>query len=176
MSTFAKRVALAAFVGLACLTTTASAQKTATAKPARPEVGELAEAYAGDKNLVVTIVRVGKRENKQALVEIVGLDHPWNRRIFKANVANIAPNSSSIVKNEYTIKVNGGDWNLARTEDNQLTLFLRENGATGKSQEYRLGFAKSISDDTRPEYLLTAYLKQEADPKISTKNIAGKAK
>ena len=163
MKNVVKLWAVAAFASLASVAPTFTAQAQAT--QARPEVSELAECYTGDKNLTVTIVRVGKRENKQALVEIVGLDHPWNRRIFKANVANIAPANSSLVKNEYIIKVNGRDWHLARLEDNQLTLFLREDGATGRSQEYHLAFSQGVSDDTKPEYLLTAYLKQESGGK-----------
>ncbi|HEX8329636.1 MAG TPA: hypothetical protein VF629_19015 [Hymenobacter sp.] len=153
-------IGFAALLSLASATTT-HAQKATAAAPARPEVGEQAEAYSGDKNLLVTIVRVGKRENKQALIEIVGLDHPWNRRIFKANVTNIASGQSTAVKNNYEITVNGGSWNLATTEDNYLTLNLRENGATGRQQSYRLAFDRGIANDTKPEYLLTAYLKQD---------------
>jgi hypothetical protein len=138
----------------------AHAQKAATTKSARPEVGEQAEAYSGAKNLQVTIVRLGKRENKQALVEIVGLDHPWNRRIFKADVTNLASGSSTAVKNNYEINVNGKSWNLATTEDNNLTLNLRDNGLTGQEHSYRLAFDKAIADDTKPEWLLTAYLEQ----------------
>ena len=138
----------------------AHAQKAGAATQARPEVGEQAEAYSGDKNLLVTIVRVGKRENKQALIEIVGLDHPWNKRIFKANVTNIASGHSTAVKNNYEITVNGKSWNLATTEDNYLTLNLREDGATGRQMSYRLAFDKGTADDTKPEWLLTAYLKQ----------------
>jgi len=123
-------------------------------------VGAQAEACSGDKNLLVTIVRVGKRENKQALIEIVGLDHPWNKRILKANVTNIASGHSTAVRNNYEITVNGKSWNLATTEDNYLTLNLREDGATGRQQSYRLAFDKGTADDTKPEYLLTAYLNQ----------------
>lgn len=147
---------------------TTDAQKAGQTTQVRPEVGEQAEAYSGDKNLVVTIVRVGKREQKQALVEIIGLDHPWSRRIFKANVTNIASGHSTAVKNNYEITVNGNSWNLATTEDNYLTLNLRENGATGRQQSYRLAFDKAIAADTKPEYLLTAYLKQDNSAKAST--------
>ena len=137
----------------------AFAQKAAT--QARPEVSEQAEAYAGDKNLIVTIVRVGKREAKQALVEIVGLDHPWNRRIFKCDVVNAASNNSTAVKNNYEMKVNGKDWLLGTAENNAFTLYLRDNGATGRSISYQLSYSTAIANDTQPEHLLTAYLKQE---------------
>jgi hypothetical protein len=160
-----------AAIGLTALLSLASAtpihaQKAGATAQARPEVGEQAEAYSGDKNVQVTIVRVGKREKKQALVEIVGLDHPWNKHIFKANVTNIASGHSTAVKNNYEIMVNGKSWNLATTEDNYLTLNLREDGATGRQQSYRLGFDRGIADDTKPEWLLTAYLKQDNNAKV----------
>lgn len=158
-------IGFTALLSLASATTT-YAQKAGTATQARPEVAEQAEAYSGDKNVQVTIVRVGKRENKQALVEIVGLDHPWNKHIFKANVTNIASSHSTAVKNNYEITVNGNSWNLATTEDNYLTLNLRENGSTGRQQSYRLGFDRGIADDTKPEWLLTAYLKQDNSAKV----------
>ena len=89
-----------------------------------------------------------------------------NKHIFKANVTNIASSHSTAVKNNYEITVNGNSWNLATTEDNYLTLNLRENGSTGRQQSYRLGFDRGIADDTKPEWLLTAYLKQDNSAKV----------
>lgn len=85
---------------------------------------------------------------------------PQQLGIFKANVNNIVSGHSTAVKNNYEITVNGSSWNQATTEDNYLTLNLRKNGATGRQQSYRLAFDRGVADDTKPEYLLTAYLKQ----------------
>ena len=82
-------LAFAATAQLAGLTTV-HAQAT-KASAARPEVGQIPEVYTTEgSKLTVTVVRYGPRASKQALVEIADLDHPWNKRIFKANVTNLA--------------------------------------------------------------------------------------
>ena len=56
--------------------------------------------------------------------------------------------------------MNGKSWNLATTENNYLTLNLREDGVTGRQQSYQLAYDKGTANDTKPGWLLTAYLKQ----------------
>ncbi len=78
---------------------------------ARTEVNPLAEVYRDEKRLNVTIVRYGKREGKQALVEIADLDHPWNQRIFLTSVQDVSRRAGT-VDNTYSIQLEGNPWGL----------------------------------------------------------------
>ncbi len=49
-----------------------------------------------------------------------------------------------------------------------LMLNLRADGDTGKNVRYPLYYSKQNTDNTVAGYLLTAYLKQEANPKTCT--------
>jgi hypothetical protein len=42
----------------------------------------------------------------------------------------------------------------------QWLLRWRNNGLTDQEHSYRLAFDKGVADDTKPEWLLTAYLEQ----------------
>ncbi len=76
--------------------TAAHAQKAKPTAAARPEVGPLAEVFRDEKRLNVTVVRYGKREKKQALVEIADLDHPWNQRIFLTSVQDVSRRAGTV--------------------------------------------------------------------------------
>lgn len=165
------------FVFAASLTVPAvslAQQPKATAQ-SRPEVNPLAEVYRDDKRLNVTVVRYGKRENKQALVEIADLDHPWNQRIFLTSVQDVSRRAGT-VDNTYSIQLDGKPWGLVFTllDGGGLVLNLRENGDTGKNVRYPIYYSKELSDQTSSEFLLTAYLKQQSSPKTSTTKYNGK--
>ena len=149
--------------------------QSAKAAQVRPEVGPLAEVYRDEKRLNVTIVRYGKRENKQALVEIADLDHPWNKRIFLASVQDVSRRAGT-VENTYFIQLDGKPWGLVfnQLDGSGLALNLRENGDTGKNVRYPLYYSKELSGETSSEFLLTAYLQQQSDPKTATTRYNGK--
>jgi len=172
-STWPLALALFAACGLGA-PTTILAQQTKVASE-RPEVGPLAEVYHNEKTLNVTIVRYGKRENKQALVEIADLDHDWNRRIFLTSVQDVSRRAGTI-DNSYFIQLDGKPWGLVfnQLDGGGLALNLREEGDTGKNVRYPISYSKELSSDTSPEHLLTAYLKQQSDPKTSTTRYNGK--
>lgn len=160
----------AALLALILLPQAAQSQTTT-----RPEVGELAEVYRDDKRLNVTIVRLGKRENKQALVEIADLDHPWNKRIFKTVVVDVSRRVGEVV-NTYWIQLDSKPWGLVVRDMNYggLILNLREQGDTGKNVRLSISYSKELSAETSSEFLLTAYLNQEKNPKSSTARYNGK--
>lgn len=168
----------------ACLTLAAAAclpvpvTHAQTTKPgaARPEVGQIPEVYTTEgSRLNVTIVRYGPRASKQALVEIADLDHPWNQRIFRTSVQDVSRRAGK-VENTYFIQLDGKPWGLVfnNLDGSGLNLNLREDGDKGKNVRYPLYYSKGNTENTVSEYLLTAYLKQEADPKTSTARYNGK--
>jgi hypothetical protein len=123
----------------------------------------------------VTVVRYGPRASKQALVEIADLDHPWNQRIFRTSVQDVSRRAGKI-ENTYFIQLDGKPWGLVFNSltGEGLMLNLREDGDKGKNVRYPLYYSKVNTENTVSEYLLTAYLKQEADPKTSTARYNGK--
>jgi hypothetical protein len=134
----------------------------------RPEIGEYAEVYQDKNNLRVTIIRFGPRERKEALVEINGIDHPWNKQIFRVSVSDWTnPSDSSNKKVDYVTQVNGEDWYLLNRRGNRLQLNLRENGDAGKEQNYDLSYSAELSKNSKPEDLLTTYLEQKDKNKES---------
>ena len=164
MKNIGKLIVLFSF--LAILLSTSSYVLAQKSSDVRPEVGEYAEVYRGEKNLQVTIVRLGKREDKEALIEIVGIDHPWDKRIFRAKVNDYTTGSDADDKKiDYKIKVNGVDYSLIAARGYGRELYLRENGDSGKESSYNLYYSKALSEDSKPEFLLTAYLEQEEKAK-----------
>ena len=166
-----------AFAAVAQFATPTLAQAQAT-KPAaaRPEVGQIPEVYTTENSkLTVTVVRYGPRASKQALVEIADLDHPWNQRIFRTSMQDVSRRASKI-ENTYFIQLDGKPWGLVFNllDGSGLVLNLREDGDTGKNVRYPLYYSKGNTENTVSEYLLTAYLKQEANPKTSTARYNGK--
>ncbi len=142
----------------------------------RPEMGTLPEAYRDDKQLSVTVVRYGPKANKQALVELAGLDHPWNRRIFLANVVDVARRAGE-VKNSYWIQLAGKPWGLVAQDLGYggPMLNLCEDGDTGKNVRYPIYYSKELSEQSNAQFMLTAYLEQEKDPKRATARYKGNA-
>ena len=175
LKTTSLRAGLALAASVFLITPAAHAQTT---KPsaARPEVGQIPEVYTSEGNkLTVTVVRYGPRASKQALVEIADLDHPWNQRIFLTSVQDVSRRAGK-VENTYFIQLAGRPWGLVfnNLDGSGLNLNLREDGDTGKNVRYPLYYSKGNTEDTVSEYLLTAYLKQEANPKTSTARYNGK--
>ena len=167
-------LALATLVQLASPT----APHAQTTKPgtARPEVGQIPEVYTTEgSKMTVTIVRYGPRASKQALVEIADLDHPWNQRIFRTSVQDVSRRAGK-VENTYFIQLDGKPWGLVfnNLDGSGLNLNLREDGDKGKNVRYPLYYSKENTDNTVSDYLLTAYLKQEGNPKTSTARYNGK--
>jgi len=165
-----------AFAAVAQLATFTTAQAQATKPAARPEVGQIPEVYTTENSkMTVTVVRYGPRASKQALVEIADLDHPWNQRIFRTSVQDVSRRAGKI-ENTYFIQLDGKPWGLVFNSLNGegLMLNLREDGDTGKNVRYPLSYSRGNTEDTVSEYLLTAYLKQEANPKTSTARYNGK--
>jgi hypothetical protein len=57
-----------------CCFQTASAEE-------RPEVGRYVKAFSGDTGVKVWMVRIGPESNHEVIIQVVGVDHPWDRVI-----------------------------------------------------------------------------------------------
>ncbi len=136
-------------------TTMTNAQNS---KTKRPEVAQYCKVYSSNENLQVTTTRIGKEENNEILFELVGIDHPFDKKIFKAKVNEGSDNIS------ITIKYEGEDWVIASQRGgsswyNDFTVYLPNKGK--KMSEYVIFYSKEISNQCKPEWLLTAFLEQK---------------
>jgi hypothetical protein len=123
----------------------------------RPEVGKYCKVYVDNENLQITMVRVGDRENNEILFEVIGIDHPFDKKIFKAKVTEVDDRTN------ITIKYEGKDWIIASKKSGDIgydnyVVYLPNKGK--KYSEFIITYSKELSNNCKPEYLLTAYLEQ----------------
>jgi hypothetical protein len=149
-----KKLAILGQLFLTLSATVAYAQDSKT----RPEVGQYCKVYIGDENLQITTVRLGKEENKEALLEVVGIDHPFDNKIFKVKVKE-TDNSTEMV-----IQWESKDWVILTKKTSNygsemVTIYLPNKGK--KLSEYNIYYTKELSGKCRPEYILTAFLQQK---------------
>lgn len=123
------------------------------AQTKRPEVGNVCKVYTGYEGIRISTCRVGPVENNEVLIGIMGIDHPWNSKIFKAKVNKYNG------KEDYEIKVNGKPYVLITYRDYYM-IYLTPYGTT-KEEQY-IWYNKDASSECKPEWLLTEYLEQEA--------------
>ncbi len=119
----------------------------------RPEVGNYCKVYVDNENLQITTTRIGKEENNEILFEVIGIDHPFDKKIFKAKVTEY--NNSK----DFTIQYEGKDWVIATKREDNVRVYLPNKGK--KSSEFSIFYSKDLSNQCKPEFLLTAYLEQK---------------
>jgi hypothetical protein len=130
---------------------------TQAQKGPRPQVGKYCKVYVDKENLQITTVRLGDEENDEILFEVFGIDHPFDKKIFKAKVTEVDKRTN------ITIKYEGRDWIIASKRggdmgDDNYVVYLPNKGK--KNSEFSIVFSKELSNNCKPEYLLTAYLEQ----------------
>jgi hypothetical protein len=127
-------------------------------KKSRPEVAQYCKVYVDNENLQITTTRLGKPENNEILIEVLGIDHPFDKKIFKAKV------QESTGSMDITIQYEGKDWVMitkrgSESWNDNLMVYLPNKGK--KSSEFRIIYSKELSNQCKPEFLLTAFLEQK---------------
>ncbi len=87
------------------------------------DVSRYIESFKGNRGLIVSITRYGDYEKKQALVRVSGFDHPWSGLIFLCDVTT----SPTEMKETYTTKIDGKDYELMRITKDHGTVWLKGN-------------------------------------------------
>jgi hypothetical protein len=151
-----KSVIISLIIQIFVMSNIMSQSKKAAEK--RPEVAEYCKVYLGDENLQITMVRVGNPDNNEVLFEVIGIDHPMNKKIFKAKVVEYNDNIDIKIKHQ------GKDWVIATKRGtggwtSSFKVYLPNKNK--KESEYDIIYSKDRSGDCRPEWLLTAYLEQK---------------
>jgi class 3 adenylate cyclase len=121
------------------------------AEAARPEVGKFVKAYENNSSSVkVWTVRVGPPAKNEALVQITGIDHPWDMKIFKANVITDSQQSE-----KYRITHNGQPFVMLIVSEHGAEVYLPDN------KIHKVAYSKILAEQGNPEHFLTDYLNQK---------------
>ena len=115
----------------------------------RPVIGNKIEAYTGRQNVQVKILRVGERSANQALVQISGIDHDWDKRIQRMDI------EKTFKDVRYSVEVNGKR-HITLIMSNEIgELYL-----PGENQQTNIFPNSSLGREGNPEHFLTDFLQQ----------------
>ena len=134
---------------LLLISTLFATSQTYANEPERPEVAKYVSVYESATGISVSIVRIGAPEKAEALLQIVGIDHTWDGKIFKVQVR------STKTRNIYFVDQKGQEFQIALINDGYGSLHLPD-----LNKEIALHYAKDLSRSANSEHFLTAYLNQ----------------
>ena len=101
-------------------------------------------------------MRVGPEANNQVLFEVAGIDHPFDGKIFLADVRHWNDNI------DITIKYQNKPWVIATKRaagwSGGFTVYLPGTGPAGS--EFLVYYNKERSENCTTQWLLNAYVKQ----------------
>lgn len=115
----------------------------------RPEMGRYTSAYSSASGQHVWVTRFGAKEQQEALVQIVGIDHPLDGRVLRASVQ---PGDQDRMT-KYFSTVNGTKIEVLRLRGERGTLLL-----TGAPYASDLVYDKTLVSDRPPQHMLTEFL------------------
>ena len=123
---------------------------TAASGAERASVGNYVRAYSGGDGFVVWVMRYGPPESQEALVQINGIDHPWDGQILHAKVE---PMQSGV---KYVVEAKGKRSDVLAIDSHSVELFI-----TGQRWTSMLTYDKKLSEQGQPQAFLTQYLEQK---------------
>jgi hypothetical protein len=130
-------------------------------RPARPEVGRYIKAFSGDTGVMVWMVRIGPDSDNEVLIQVEGVDHPWDKIIRKHH------KEANGARETYTTTVNGSDWQTLLVTDASGELYLPNVG-----HPLKVTYDRGLAAQGNPQHFLTAYQKQEAEKAAAQQNSA----
>ena len=144
------------FIVKACAVAIVATSLSVSAEDKRPEVGPYVQAYQGDFNSSVYVVRLGARENAEALLLLSGIDHEMDGKVLKARIVNNGENQRS-----FMVKEGDSDKEIMRLEGGRGHLFV--SSFPFGPNRYGVGYSSDLSRDANAEHILTRWLGQEAN-------------
>ncbi len=120
----------------------------------RPQVGPYVQAYSGEENVAVYVVRLGAPEKAEALILVSGVDSAIDGVVQKAVVSNDGSGRRS-----YRVKSGNQDYEILRLERTGGRVFLATH--PHGLGDYRVAYDQSLSRSANPEHLLTQWLEQK---------------
>lgn len=124
---------------------------TAASELQRPEIAEQVKAWQGEEGIEVWILRYGPREENKALVQVVNIDHPWNRKIQIMDVAR------ENKKKKYSVVLNGNRFVVLSMDGSNVgELYLPH-----EQQPWRISYSDLLSQYGNAQHFLSDYLAQQ---------------
>ncbi len=105
---------------------------------------------SGPAGLKVWTLRIGEAAAGEALLQVEGLDHDWDRLIHKVKVEKSARDS------RYSTELNGSKYVILIVRDGWGELYL-----PGEQQTRQVAYSESLSSAGEPQAFLTDYLEQK---------------
>ncbi|WP_236032574.1 hypothetical protein [Pseudomonas schmalbachii] len=115
----------------------------------RPAVGAQVKAYSDGQGLNVWVVRFGPRSAQQALVQVTGVAHAWDRQIQKMDVQGVQDEA------HYTLPVAGKPFVALTLRGSSGELYL-----PGEQQGHPLHYDATLSSNGNAQHFLSDYLEQ----------------
>jgi len=113
----------------------------------RPAVADKVVAYAAEQGIKVWTLRIGERSEHKALVQIEGVDHDWDMRIQKMDVAKTSKDTC------YSTEVDGQKFVTLLVQGNWGELYL-----PGEAQPLHVRYDQYLSEQGNAQAFLTDYL------------------
>lgn len=113
----------------------------------RPEVADKVAAYSGEGGVKVWTLRIGSREENQALVQLEGADHDWNLKIQKMAVEKTNKDT------RYYTTVDGQKFVVLILQNGWGELYL-----PGEKRELTVNYDGVLSSQGNAQAFLTDYL------------------
>ncbi len=123
------------------------------AEEKRPQVGPYVQAYSGDFNSSVYLVRLGDRDKAEALVLVSGIDHEMDGKVVKTKIVVRDENLRSFMLEE-----KGESRELLRLEGSSARLLI-STAPLGPSS-YSLAYDWKLSERADAEHILTRWLQK----------------
>lgn len=121
----------------------------ASAEAPRPPIAEKVQAYSGPQGVQVWTLRIGERSANEALVQVTGIDHDWDKRIQKMTV------EKTFKDVRYSTLVNGKPYIALIINQGYGELYL-----PGESKSVNIQDDDDLAAEGNAEYFLTDYLQQ----------------
>lgn len=119
------------------------------AQQQRTEMGRYTSAFSSASGQQVWVTRYGPKEQQEALVQIVGIDHPLDGKVLRANMQ---PGDQDRMTKYFTT-VNGAKIEVLRLRGERGTLLL-----TGVPFTTDLSYDKTLVSERPPQHMLTDFL------------------
>ena len=120
------------------------------AEEIRPEIGPFVKAFHGNEGLKVWTLRIGPRSAQEALVQLGGIDHDWNKLIQKAKV------EIDRDRTLYTVQLDDKKFVLLILSNGKGSVYLPDS-----NNEMPVSYDEALSENSNPEHFLTDFLEQK---------------
>lgn len=120
----------------------------------RPAIANQIEAYSGAQGVKVWTLRVGERSANQALVQVTGVDHDWDKHIYKMDV------EKTFKDVRYSTQVNGKPF-IALIVSEGYGEKYAELYLPGENKSIKITSNSGLAEQGNPEHFLTEYLQQK---------------